>query len=145
MGKYRLFTTPASAERVASALYLPNYLSFESALSRYGILNLVPYTITFATTRKTRRFTVEGRDAEFRQIKRALFWGYEMKGGIYVARPEKAFLDQIYLVVRGKASIDPDELNLKGLSIKRLRVYSKKFPGYVGRYIEKLVAYPISP
>lgn len=92
-GIYRVFTAPSSIEKVASSLYMPNYLSFESALSRYGILTLIPYTLTFATTRKTKRFTIEGRDIEFRQLKKNLFWGYEIEGGIYIAKPERAFLE----------------------------------------------------
>ncbi len=135
-GIYRLFTTTPSIEKVASSLYIPNYLSFESALSRYGVLTLVPYTLTFATTRKTRRFTIEGRDIEFRQLKRELFWGYEMEGGIYIARPEKAFLDLVYFASRGKASIDMDEIDMAKLSVSELKKLSKKFPEYARRYLE---------
>lgn len=139
-GIYRLYSTLPSIERVAASLYMPNYLSFESALSRYGILTLIPYTLTFATTRKTKRFTVEGRDIEFRQIKRDLFWGYEMREGIYVARPEKAFLDLIYFVSRGKSSIDLDEIDMGKLSIAKLRRISKKFPEYTRKYLNKIIA-----
>lgn len=137
-GIYRLFTTTPSIEKVASSLYIPNYLSFESALSRYGVLILVPYTLTFATTRKTRRFTIEGRDIEFRQLKRELFWGYEMEGGIYIARPEKAFLDLVYFASRGKASIDMDEIDMAKLSSLELKKLSKKFPEYTRRYLKSL-------
>ena len=135
-GIYRLFTTPPSIEKVASSLYIPNYLSFESALSRYGVLTLIHYTLTFATTRKSKRFTIEGRDIEFRQLKRELFWGYEMEGGIYIARPEKAFLDLIYFASRGKASIDMDEIDMTKLSLSKLRELLKKFPEYTKRYLE---------
>lgn len=138
-GIYRLYSTLPSIERVAASLYMPNYLSFESALSRYGILTLIPYTLTFATTRKTKRFTVEGRDIEFRQIKRDLFWGYEMREGIYVARPEKAFLDLIYFVSRGKSSIDLDEIDMGKLSITKLRRISKKYPVYTKRYLTRIL------
>ena len=137
-GIYRLFTTTPSIEKVASSLYIPNYLSFESALSRYGVLTLVPYTLTFATTRKTRRFAIEGRDIEFRQIKKNLFWGYEIEGGIYIARPEKAFLDLIYFASRGKASIDMDEIDMAKLSVSKLKKLSKKFPEYTRRYLENM-------
>src|SRR4030043_1520491 len=68
-------------ENVAAQLYIPNYLSFESALSRYGILNLIPYTITFPTPRKTRKYTLNGREIEFRQIAPPLYFGFEMKNG----------------------------------------------------------------
>ncbi len=128
-----------SLENVAAQLYIPNYLSFESALARYGILNLIPYTLTFATTRKTRKYTLRKQEIEFRQISAELFFGFEMKNGIYIALPEKAFLDEVYFVVRGKAALDFDEVDIKKLSSKTLKDYSKRFPAYVQRYIEKMI------
>ncbi len=139
-GIYRPFTAKASIEKAAASLYMPNYLSFESALSRYGILNLVPYTITFATTRKTKKITLEKRDIEFRQIKKDLFWGYEIKGGIYTAKPEKAFLDLLYLASRGLASMDLEELDIKKLSMPALKKFSKRFPGYTQKYLTALLS-----
>jgi len=139
-GVYRLFTAKVSVEKIAGSLYMPNYLSFESALSRHGILNLVPYTLTFATPRKTKRSVIEGRDVEFRQVKKDLFWGYQVQGGIYVAKPEKAFLDLVYLASRGIASIDLDEMNLKKLSMIRVKEFSKKYPEYTRVYLNKLIS-----
>jgi len=138
-GVYRLFTSKASAEKIAALLYMPNYLSFEFLLSRYGVLNLVPYTITFATTRKTKRITLLGRDIEYRQIKKGLFWGYEMKAGIYVAKPEKAFLDLVYLASKGIASLDLDEIDTKKLSLKKVKEFSKKIPIYTQKYLKNLI------
>ena len=138
-GVYRLFTSKSSAEKIAALLYMPNYLSFESLLSRYGVLNLVPYTITFATTRKTKRITLLGRDIEYRQIKKGLFWGYEIKGGIYVAKPEKAFLDLVYIASKGIASLDLDELDTKKLASKKVKEFSKKFPIYTQEYLKNLI------
>ncbi len=138
-GVYALFTEKPSIEKVASSLYLPNYLSFESALSRHGVLNLVPYTLTFATTRKTKRLAVMGREIEFRQLKKNLFWGYEMQHGIYVAKPEKAFLDLVYLASKGMASLNMDELDLRKLSMPVLRKISKSFPKYTQKYLETVV------
>lgn len=128
-----------SLENVAAQLYIPNYLSFESALSRYGILNLVPYTLSFATPRKTRKFTLGKQGVEFRQISAGLFFGYEMKNGINIAAPEKAFLDQLYFQSRGKASLDLDELNLKGLSAQIARKYAERFPGYVQKRLREIL------
>jgi len=124
-----------SLENVAAQFYIPNYLSFESALAKYGILNLIPYTLTFATTRKTRRYTIQKREIEFRQISSQLFFGFEMKNGIYIASPEKAFLDEVYFVARGKATLDFDEVDIKKLSIKSLKELSRKFPAYVRSYL----------
>ncbi len=120
-----------SIEKVAAQLYIPNYLSFESALARHGILNLIPHSLTFATTRKPRRYTLRNQDVEFRQISPRLFFGFEMKGGINIATPEKAFLDQVYFLSKGRASLDLEEINLKHLSFGLLKEYGERFPGYV--------------
>ena len=127
-----------SLENVAAQLYIPNYLSFESALAKYGILNLIPYTLTFATTRKTRKYALRKQEIEFRQISAELFFGFEMKNGIYIALPEKAFLDEIYFVARGKATLDFDEVDIKKLSIKTLKELSRKFPAYVRSYLSDI-------
>jgi predicted transcriptional regulator of viral defense system len=128
-----------SLENVAAQLYIPNYLSFESALAKQGILNLIPYTLTLATTRKTKTYTIQKREIEFRQISPQLFFGFEMKNGFYIASPEKAFLDEVYFVVRGKATLDFDEADIKKLSWKTLKELSRKFPAYVRSYIEKII------
>jgi len=128
-----------SIETLAAQLYLPNYLSFESALSGYGVLNLIPYTLTFATPRKTKRYLLRKQEVEFRQINRDLFFGFEMKNGIYLASPEKAFLDQVYFLTRGKAALDFDEIDTRKLSMKKLKDYVKSFPPYVKSQIEDIL------
>jgi predicted transcriptional regulator of viral defense system len=130
------------SEKIAAQLYLPNYLSFESALARQGVLNMIPYTLSFATPRKTRKFILRRQAVEFRQISSGLFFGFEMKNGIYIAVPEKAFLDQVYFVCKGKASLDLDEMNLKNLSAKLIKDYSTRFPEYVKRRIEAIAKSP---
>jgi len=129
-------------EKIAAQLYLPNYLSFESALARQGILNMIPYTLTFATTRRTKKYILRKQGVEFRQISPELFFGYEMKNGIHIAVPEKAFLDQIYFASRGKTSLDWDEMSLKNLSPKLIENYSDRFPEYVQRRVEAIVKSP---
>jgi predicted transcriptional regulator of viral defense system len=138
-GIYLPMGSVISMENVAVQLYIPNYLSFESALAKYGILNLIPYTLTFATTRKTRKYILQEQEVEFRQIAPELFFGFEMRNGIYIATPEKAFLDQVYFVARGKATLDLDELDIKKLSTKTLKDYSKQFPAYVRNNMENMI------
>ncbi len=63
------------------------------------------------------------------------------KNGAFVALPEKAFLDEIYFVVRGRTSLDPDEIDLKKMSSKVLRDYSKRFPSNVQDYLKRIKNY----
>ncbi len=139
-GIYLPMGSVISMETLAAQIYLPNYLSFESALAGYGVLNLIPYTATFATPRKTKKYILRKQEIEFRQIARNLFFGFEKKNGIYIASPEKAFLDAVYLFARGKVTLDLDEIDVKKLSIKRLKDYSKRFPPYVGSRIQSILS-----
>lgn len=137
-GIYVPFGKDMDIERVAGQIYLPCYLSFEYALSKYGILNLVPYTLTFATPRKPRRYTIAGRDIEFRRIKQDLFWGFREAEGTYVAEKEKAFLDQIYFYKKGIGSFDVAEMNSGILSKRKLHEYAKRYPAYVETFLHKI-------
>lgn len=127
-------------EKTANELYYPSYLSFESALSRYGILSQIPYSLTFATTKTTKKQSLAGREVEYRQLKDELFFGYTLVGGIYFAEPEKAILDQLYLMSKGKIVSDISEWSLVGLDKEKLFKYSKKFPQSVQKKIKKLAS-----
>lgn len=127
-----------SLEVIASQSYFPCYLSFETALSRFGILNLVPYSLSFATTRKTKSVVLSDRRVDYRHIKPELYFGFTQEQGFYLAEPEKALLDLIYLAAFGKASIPVDELDLRSLSDRTLRKYARRFPPRVIEALERL-------
>lgn len=125
-------------DRIANQLYYPSYLSFVTVLGRGGFLNQIPYSLTFATTRKSKRITLGGIDVAYSQIKPELYFGYEMKQGVNIAEPEKALLDQLYLVSLGKAYLDFDELNLIDLDKKKFLSYAKKFPKRVRKGLREI-------
>lgn len=127
-----------TVERIATQLYFPCYLSFESVLSRAGVLSLVPYVFSFATPRKTRRLRVLDQVVEYRKLREDLFFGFEKEEGYYLARPEKAFLDSLYLAALGKGTLPESELNLSMLDRDLLRVYSERFPPVVINRLKKL-------
>lgn len=137
-GIYQLESSSINIPKIANQLYYPSYLSFESALSRYGILSQVPYTQTFATTKKTKRMSLWGTDVEFRQLKKDLFFGYVMDNGIYVAEPEKALLDQLYMDGRGKGELNIKELDLKEINKKLFEKYAKRFPPYIKKQLDEI-------
>lgn len=140
-GVYKLALRPGDVAGMANLLYTPSYLSFESALARYGILSQIPYTITFATPRRSKRITVGDTVVEFRQLRADLFFGYTLEHRLYVAEPEKALLDNLYLMKRGKASLAWNELRLSGLSPERLQEYAVRFPTYVQTALREVLAH----
>lgn len=127
-GVYAQADTSLNLARVANQLYYPSYLSFESALSYYGILSQAPYTQTFATIKPSKKITLGETSIEFRQIKKSLFFGYSFKDKIYIAEPEKALLDQLYMASLGKASLNIEELDLRKIKMAALNLYMRQFP-----------------
>lgn len=138
---YSLFTEPVDVDRIGGELYFPSYLSFEQALSQYGILSQIPYTHTFATTRPTKKMVIAGVAVEFSHLKKELFFGYSLRNGRYVAEKEKALLDQFYMVGMGKRSIDIAELDLKNIDKARLEEYAKKFPVQIKPLLDQVKKY----
>lgn len=127
-GIYRVSIRSTDGALLANLLYTPSYLSFESALSRYGILSQIPYTLTFATRRRSKNMVLEGSAVEYRQLRGDLFFGHRIENGLDIAEPEKALLDALYLMKRGKLSLALDELDLSNLSPRKLKSYGSKFP-----------------
>jgi len=127
-GIYILPDNLADLNQIANQLYYPSYLSFVSVLSRYGIIGQIPYSLTFATLKKSKKMELGETEVVYSQLQAPLFFGYKMEGGINIAYPEKALLDQVYLASLGKAFIDYQELTLIDLQKKRFNSYVKRFP-----------------
>lgn len=139
-GTYRLTDKFSNFTMIANQLYWPSYLSFETALANYGILNQIPYILTFATTRKPKTTILENQqEVCYRRIKKDFFFGYRRITDVYLAEPEKALLDQLYMVSKGKTTLDYDELNLKDLKKTLFLKYAKKFPKPTQKLARELV------
>jgi len=128
-------------EKIANQIYSPSYLSFESALSWWGILSQIPYVLTFATTLKTKKIEMGKTKIEYRKIKKELFFGFQLQKGIYIALPEKALLDTFYLASLGKLEINFQNLDYSKIQKKELFRWLKKFPSKTKKLAMKFLNY----
>lgn len=121
-GKYKflLAERPSEDFEVANFIYAPSYVSLESALSYYGIVDQVPYQITSITPRKTKEFEVGAKTFAYAHIKQELFCGYKKEENRFlIAEPKKAVFDFLYLVYKGARSRNNLELlRLDGTDFK---------------------------
>ena len=127
-GKYVLAGKNISDFSMANFLYMPSYVSLESALNFYGILSQFPYETTSITPKKPKKKIIANKTFSYAHIKKSLFWGYEKKDGCLIALPEKALLDQIYLASKGLKSISLDEYNFSLINRTKTENYLKKYP-----------------
>jgi predicted transcriptional regulator of viral defense system len=129
-GLYALRAEPPQEEAVANRLYAPSYISFEYALSHYGIIPESVYTITSATTRITREFVVNNKSFTYSHIKKQVYRGYrtEKMGGttVLIAEPEKALVDYLYFVSLKRKTLN-ERLNIRKLRKKAVLEYAKLF------------------
>jgi predicted transcriptional regulator of viral defense system len=135
---YEVIVKPTDVLETASTLYQPSYLSFSYCLGELGISNQIAYEIEFATPKKTKRLILRDRSIIFRKINKKLFFGYTLKDKIFIAEPEKALLDTLYLKSKGLASLPEEELNLKGLSRQKFLKMSRQFPAKVQEEAKRL-------
>ncbi|MBI2443630.1 MAG: hypothetical protein HYV42_00045 [Candidatus Magasanikbacteria bacterium] len=129
-GFYILKDSHPSHYFVANKLYQPSYISLEKALSHYGIIPEVVYTITSVTTKVPREFDTPIGAFSYQRIKKEAFTGYSLRQldreEVLCAEPEKALADYLYFVDLKKISLN-DRLELKDINKTKLVVYIKLF------------------
>jgi len=127
-----------------------SYISFQSALSYYGMIpEYVPEITCASAGRPGRMQTPLGR-IWYRHMKPAAFWGYkELQIDLqnaYMAEPEKCLLDLFYITPGSADEKYVEELRLQNTEIIRMEVLEKmahrfgnprmrKIPELVGKII----------
>jgi predicted transcriptional regulator of viral defense system len=130
-GLYMLTDYPVNHYFIANRLYEPSYISFDTALSFYGIIPETVYPITSATTGITREFKVGDVRFLYHKIKKDAYRGYKamkyLGNTVLIAEPEKALADYLYFVVLKKRGLHYERLNLNKIKKANLLAYIKLF------------------
>ena len=79
---------------------------------------------------KHRGIDYQGITIEFSRIAPSFFFGFTSIDDFYMATPEKALLDTMYLRRRLPT---PDELELEGIHLDSLNEMARKFPSTVSK------------
>ncbi|MEK7085648.1 MAG: hypothetical protein AAB953_01385 [Patescibacteria group bacterium] len=122
---------------IANSIYKPSYISFEMALSYFGLIPEGIYTFTSASSRKTAQFNTPVGNFMYRKIDPKLMFGYKIvKHGSFsykIAEMEKAILDYFYLNSDLKTENDFYEMRinneqlLSNLNLEKLNKYLAAF------------------
>lgn len=119
---------------VANHLQKASYVSLQSALAFYGLIPEVVNITTNVSTGRPERLVTPLGIYEFRHLKTELLFGYRMTSlgeqSAFVATPEKALLDLIYLQPGGGSITYLKELRLQNtdqLDKDILKNQSEKF------------------
>lgn len=92
---------------------LPSYISLFSALARHGMIEQIPRQISIVSTARPRRIVTSLGVYAVHEVTPALFGGFEgSEGSGFVARPEKALFDLVYVRAAAGSRAHLPELSL---------------------------------
>jgi predicted transcriptional regulator of viral defense system len=124
---------------VANILQVPSYISLTTALEYYDITTQVQRGfLESVSVKKTKRFDIEGMVFNFSKIKKQYFNNFTRKDNVFIATPEKALIDAVYLTAFNMYRIDFDSLDYRKLNFKKFESILKQYPKRVKRLWSKI-------
>jgi len=126
-GVYSAVATPPDLFEIANGLYVPSYVSLESALYRYGVISQAPYTITSVSTNRSKKKTALNNEFEYTHINPKYFFGYVRDRDILIASREKALLDLLYLVSKKSRPFNYESIDWKAINRREFKVYMRNY------------------
>ena len=123
--------------RLANFLQVPSYISLTTALSYYGLTTQVQRGFFESISlKRTRKFEVAQFTFHYSKISTDLYKGFERVEGFFIALPEKALLDSLYLASLGRYSLDTSALALSKVNGEVLENLLLLFPSRVRTFME---------
>lgn len=124
--------------QLANLGQVPSYISLMTALDYYEITTQMQREfIESVAVKRTKEIQLPGSVFRYTRISNPLYFGFAKHKGFFIAAPEKAFLDAVYLMSLGRYHLDIASLDgnkIKRGEIKRLL---STFPLQTKRLLEK--------
>jgi len=114
---------------LANRIQVPSYISFTTALAFYEITTQVQQNYIESVSQvRTKNVKVMKTEFQYMKIQRGLYWGYVKKNDCFIALPEKAMLDALYLMCLGRYRLDLGSIDLSKLDQRKLNRLLKRYP-----------------
>lgn len=127
--KRDFYITPSKFEKLkeedyfklANMLQVPSYISLTTALSYYNIsTQQMQGVIESIALKRTAIFKVKTLEFKFFLIKKDLYTDFTLEKQFFIASPEKALADSIYLTALGKYNCDFEAIDFSKLNKQRI-------------------------
>jgi predicted transcriptional regulator of viral defense system len=116
----------------------PSYISLMSALDYHEITTqLQRGLIESVAVKRTKEFSLNGSIFRYTKISRTLYFGFIRQKEFFIATPEKAFLDALYLMSFGRYALDLAAIDSGKLNRKALRQMSRNYPRQTRKMLKK--------
>jgi predicted transcriptional regulator of viral defense system len=123
----------------ANNIQTPSYISLTTALSHYNISTQQQRNfIESISLKRSKSTTIHNIDFTFNKIKKELYCDFELLDNYFIATPEKALFDAIYLTSIKRYNCDFDCLNMKKIKKNKIEGYFEKANGLTKRLWQEL-------
>lgn len=128
---------------ISNILQVPSYISFTTALSYYGITTQVQRDyFESASLKRSIEFNINGVIFSYHKIQHTYYFDFVRQNNIFIATPEKAFMDSVYLYSLGRYALDFSAIDMDKLDIKKISSLSEPYPQKTKRLIKKICMTP---
>ena len=132
---YTLANQQYSLFALANALYQPSVISLETALNYYGAIVQVPQVI-FSVSLVSHKCTSDETEFIYRRVDPSLFRLAQVKvENFFIAKPEKAFLDTLYMKSKGLAELLPEDVDMSKFDSELIDYYVCFYPPIVKKLL----------
>ena len=130
---------PLDLYRIANLLQVPSYVSLMTALSHYGVSTQIQRGfIESIAVKRTKAFDRGGISFRYMRISPELYGGFIREQEAFIASPEKALLDSVYLASMGRYPLDTASLDMSKLDRKKLIRLSANHTSKTRKLLERI-------
>ncbi len=124
---------------LANLLQVPSYISLTTALSYYGITTQMQRDfIESVAVKRTREFKIEEVTFSFTKIKKDYYSNFVKKEGVFIAAPEKALVDALYLESLGRYRLDAGSIDFSKFDRQAIFKVASRYTDRVRQRAEEL-------
>lgn len=141
--KYQfLYSTSSPSDfAIANFLTVPSYISLESALNYYGLIDQFPYHVSSISLSKPKEVRVDKKIFTFSRIKKEYFKDFIKIDDFLIASEEKAVFDYLYFIYKGLRSKKSFDATHKLKHNKKIMSYlnkteDTKFGNFLKSYVK---------
>jgi predicted transcriptional regulator of viral defense system len=114
---------------LANLAQTPSYISLATALDFYEVTTQMQRNFFESVAlKRTKRIDINGNSFRYSKITSRLYGGFKKEKGFFIATPEKALLDALYLMSYGRYALDLSAIDPKKIDGNELMRLSKEFP-----------------
>jgi predicted transcriptional regulator of viral defense system len=117
---------------------VPSYISLMTAMDYFEITTQVQRDIIESTAlKRTKEISLNGSLLRYSKVSQKLYFGFTRHQEFFIATPEKAFLDAVYLFSLGRYALDFAALDKDRLNRTEIMHMIRNYPLKTKRFLEK--------